>query len=209
MSRGQLSGIEKLPRAADRAIADAAAALQDRERTQLDIYEEFFNALNALKRESRGELEFSIPSFSAFNRYSIKLAHMTRRLNETREIASTIAKKFDAGDSDNLTLIAAEAVKTLVFELLNNAGEGGMDPQGAMQLANALRSATQAQGVSSKRRVSVEAEFADKARAAVSKVAKSRDGLSEDVADTILKALGVNPDPASHKGGGHKAESPQ
>jgi flagellar hook-basal body complex protein FliE len=193
MSRGQLSGIEKLPREADWVIAGAATALQDRKRTQTDVYEEFHSALEKLMAESRGELEFSIPSFSAFNRYSIKLAHMTRRLTETREIASTIAKKFDAGDSDNLTLIAAEAVKTLVFELLNNAGEGGMDPQGAMQLANALRSAAQAQGVSSKRRASVEAEFADKARAAVSKVVSSRGGASQETADIILKAIGVEP----------------
>jgi phytoene dehydrogenase-like protein len=191
MGRGPLSGIQKLPRECDLAIANAATALQDTKRSQLEIYEEFFNALNTVKRESRGELEFKIPSSSAFNRYSIKLEALTRRLNETREIASTIAARFDAGDSDNLTLIAAEAVKTLVFELLNNAGEGGMDPQGAMQLANALRAAAQAQGVSTARRVKVEKEFGERAREAVAKVARTKDGLTGETADIILKALGV------------------
>lgn len=195
MGRGQLSGIEKLPRDCDRIIADAALALQDRNRTQLDIYEEFFNALNALKRDSRGELDFAVPSFSAFNRYSIKLAAMTRRLNETREIAATIAEKFDAGDSDNLTLIAAEAVKTLVFELLNSAGESGLDAKEAMQLANALRAAAQAQGVSTKRRQSVVAEFAAKVGDAVDKVAKVK-GLTGEAAEAIkAQILGIAPQP--------------
>lgn len=195
MGRGQLSGIEKLPRDCDRIIADAALALQDRNRTQLDIYEDFFNALNALKRDSRGELDFAVPSFSAFNRYSIKLAAMTRRLNETREIAATIAKKFDAGDSDNLTLIAAEAVKTLVFELLNSAGESGLDAKEAMQLANALRAAAQAQGVSTRRRQAVVAEFAAKVGDAVDKVAKVK-GLTGEAAEAIkAQILGIAPQP--------------
>jgi hypothetical protein len=133
--RGQLSAIERLPEACSPAIAAAAAALQDRERTQTEIYQEFFAALQAVQAEHRGELEFAIPSFSAFNRYSIKLAMMTRRLEDTRRIAETIADRFDAESSDELTLIAAEAIKTLVFELLTDAGEAGIDPKGAMNLA--------------------------------------------------------------------------
>ncbi|MEI9850652.1 MAG: phage protein Gp27 family protein [Sphingomonas sp.] len=93
-------------------------------------------------------LEFAIPGRSAFNRYSIKLAFMTRRLDETREIAGTIAKRFDAEASDDLTLIAAEAIKTLIWEVLTAAGESGIDPKGAANLATALRAAAQAQGLS-------------------------------------------------------------
>lgn len=189
--RGRLSGIELLPDEASPIIAWAAEALRDRERTQLDIYEEFFNRLNALKREHRGELDFAIPSFSAFNRYSIRLATLTRRLEETREIAGAISKRFDAEASDDLTLIAAEAIKTLVFEVLTEGGEAGIDPKGAMQLAAALRSAAQAQGVSTARRVKVEKEFGEKVEEAVETIVREK-GMTAETAEAIkAKILGV------------------
>ncbi|WP_440411123.1 DUF3486 family protein [Neorhizobium petrolearium] len=189
--RGRLNGIELLPEACAHVVDWAAAELQKRERTQTEIYEDFYAKLEAIQREYRGELEFIIPSFSAFNRYSLNLARMTRRIQETREIASTMAEKWDAESSDNLTLIAAEAVKTLVFELLTAKGEAGIDPKGAMSLANALRAAAQAQGVSTARRQQVEKEFKDQAEKAVETVAKAK-GLTAETTEAILsQILGV------------------
>lgn len=189
--RGQLSAIERLPDACEPVIAWAANELRDREKTQTEIYEEFFSRLEAVKREHRGELDFVIPSFSAFNRFSLKLSALTRRLEATREIAATISERFDAEASDDLTLIAAEAIKTLVFEILTDAGESGVDPKGAMALANALHKATQAQSVSTARRQKVEKEFADKANAAIDKVAAVK-GLTKDTVEDIkAKILGV------------------
>ncbi|WP_319775504.1 DUF3486 family protein [Breoghania sp.] len=177
--RGRLSDIELLPPECDQVIAWAAAELRGRDRTQTEIYEEFHEKLDALRREHRGELEFKIPSFKAFNRYSIKQATLTRRLEETRTIASAISSSFDPEASDDLTLIAAEAIKTLVFEVLTAAGESGVDPLGAMQLANALRAATQAQGVSTTRRQKVEKEFAAKVDQAVETAARA-EGMSQE-----------------------------
>lgn len=189
--RGRLSAIELLPPEATAIIAWASDALRDRERTQLDIYQEFHDRLEALKREHRGELDFAIPSFSAFNRHSIKLATLARRLDETREITGALAEKFDAGASDNLTVIAAEAIKTLVFEVLTAAGESGIDPKGAMNLANALRAAAQAQSVSTTRRAKVEKEFGEKVEEAVATVAKVK-GITDETAGAIIdKILGV------------------
>ena len=189
--RGRLNSIELLPEECDAIIAKAAADLQDRGRTQTEIYEEFHASLEALQREHRGELEFAIPSFSSFNRYSLKLAHISGRMNQTREIAATLAEKFDAKASDDLTLIAAEAIKTLVFELLTNSGEAGLAPKAAMSLANALRAAAQAQGVSTARRQKVEADFETKAKEAVDLVQRSR-GLTDETASEILdQILGV------------------
>lgn len=189
--RGRLTAIEQLPPECDDIIAWAADALRDREQTQKDIYEEFFSRLQQLQAEHRGELEFTIPSFSAFNRYSIKLATMTRRLEETREIAGAISKRFDAEASDDLTLIAAEAIKTLVFEVLTAAGESGIDPKGAMNLANALRAAAQAQGVSTVRRERVEKQFAEQVDTAVENVARTK-GLTSETAEAIkAQILGV------------------
>ncbi|UWU13260.1 DUF3486 family protein [Rhizobium sullae] len=189
--RSRLSGIELLPEECGEIVAWAAEALQDRDRTQTDIYQEFHARMEALQKEYRGELDFRIPSFSAFNRYSIKLATVTLRMQQTREIAATLAKSWDIEASDNLTLIAAEAIKTLVFELLTSKGEAGIDPKGAMSLANALRSAAQAQGISTARRQKIETEFAENAKQAVAQVQKSK-GLSADAAEEILsKILGV------------------
>lgn len=191
MGRGRLSNIEQLPEECAHVVHWAALELQKRERPQTEIYEDFAKQLRDIQEED-GTLDFSIPSRSAFNRYSVNLAEMTKRINDTRDIASTLASKFDAGASDDLTLIAAEAIKTLIFELLTTKGEAGIDPKGAMSLANALRSAAQAQGISTARRQKVEKEFADRASEAVQTVAKAK-GLSEDGAKAILdQILGVS-----------------
>jgi hypothetical protein len=194
MGRGRLSGIELLPEACADIVAWAAEELQKRERTQTEIYEEFVGKLEALDQEYRGELEFTIPSFSAFNRYSIRLATLTQRLNQTREIATTLASKFDAAASDDLTLIASEAIKTLVFELVTAGGEAGFDPKGAKALADALFSATRAQGVSTARRQKVEAEFSKKAENVIDKVSKEMGLSSERVAQLRRDFLGVRPE---------------
>ncbi|SOC41585.1 uncharacterized protein DUF3486 [Rhizobium subbaraonis] len=192
MGRGRPSNIELLPEPCAPVVAWAAAELQKRDRTQTDIYGDFVEQLEAIQREHRGELDFAIPSFTAFNRYSLKLAMMTQRINQTREIAGTLAQAFDGSASDDLTLIAAEAIKTLVFELLTNAGEAGIDTKGAMQLAAALRSAAQAQGVSTVRRQKLDKEFAEKVGEAVDTVAQAK-GLTRDtVADIKAKVLGVS-----------------
>lgn len=184
--RGRLSAIEKLPPECDQIIAWACGELRSRDRTQIDIYEDFYLQMEALQKEFHGELDFKIPSRSAFNRYSIKQAYLTRRLEDTRAIAASISESFDAEASDDLTLIAAEAIKTLIFELLTDAGESGLDPKSAMNLANALRSATAAQGLSSKRRAQVETDFAKKADAAFEKVAMVK-GLSSDAVATLRR----------------------
>ena len=189
--RGRLSGIELLPAEASPIIAWAADELRSRDRTQTEIYEEFTLKLEELEREHRGELEFTVPSFSAFNRHAIKLATLSRRLDETREITGVLAEKFDAKASDDLTVIAAEAIKTLVFEVLTAAGESGVDPKGAMNLANALRAATQAQGVSTTRREKVEKQFAADVGKAVESVARAK-GLTAETVDAIKEqVLGV------------------
>ncbi|AQZ51922.1 DUF3486 family protein [Martelella mediterranea] len=188
--RGRLSNIDLLPAECDDVVAWAAQELAMRKRTQTEIYTEFRDRLLAIQSEY--EISFEIPSFTAFNRYSVNLARMTKRIQETREIAATIAQRIDAEASDELTLITAEAIKMLIYELLQATEDGGLDPKGAMQLANALRSAVQAQSVSSARRQKVEADFADKAKQAVQTVAKAR-GLSDEAAGEILdKLLGVN-----------------
>jgi hypothetical protein len=194
--RGRKNGLEKLPPECDGIIAHANAELRDSKRDQIEIYREFYDSCQKLMADSHGELDFVIPSKSAFNRYSIKLATLSRRLDETRDIANQLAKSFDGEASDNLTVLAAEAVKTLVFELITDGGEAGFDAKGAKALADALRSASQAQNVSTNRRQRVEKEFAGKVKEAVTAVAKQR-GFSQDTVNEIYeRVLGVPLTPA-------------
>lgn len=189
--RGQLSAIERLPPECTPIIEWADGELSARSRTQTEIYAEFCAKMQALQAEHRGELEFTIPSFQAFNRRSTKLALLTRRMEQTSEIADAIGKRFDARNSDNLTLIAAEAIKTLIFELITAEGEAGFSPKGAKELADALRSAAAAQNISTGRRSKVEKEFKADVVKAVDTVAKTK-GMSAETAEAIKsQILGV------------------
>lgn len=188
--RGRKSNIELLPKECSHVVAWAAGELQNSDRTQLDIYQEFVSRLEFEKRERRGELEFTIPSFSAFNRHSIKLDSITREINETREMAAAIAGTFDAEESDDLTLIAAEAIKSLVFQLATTKKDL-IDPKAVQSLANGLHKAAQAQGVSTARRQKLEQEVAAKARAAVKAVAKAKGLTAEGTQEIMDQFLGV------------------
>lgn len=182
--RGRLSAIDLLPEECEPVINWAAHELANRDRTQLEIFAEFKQKLIALQGEIG--LDFDIPSFSSFNRYSLRLAGMSRRLEQTREIAATISERMDAQGSDDLTLIAAEAIKTLIFEVLQDAGEGGISPKGAMELANALRAASAAQVSSSNRRLKIEAE--EKAR----RVEADMKANAEKALDTLSREPGIS-----------------
>lgn len=190
--RGRLSSIELMPPECDSIISWAASELAGRDRTQTDIYAEFVSQCEALMAEHRGELEFDIPSFSAFNRYSIRLARLTRRLEQTRDIVATIAKKFDARESDDLTIMTAETLKSLVLHMLADAGDEGMEPKDAMMLASAFRQAAQAQSISTERRRKIERDFEARVGEAVETVAKTR-GLTAETTEAIkAQILGVN-----------------
>lgn len=174
--RGRLSTIDLLPPEADETVLWACQALRTRERTQLDIHDEF-NARLA-------DLGIGQISKSAFNRHSVRLAEVSRRVESTREISAVLTEKLQPGQEDDLTIMTAELIKTLVFELLNNAGEAGFDPKEAMQMANAIKLAANAQHISTDRRVKLEKELAARVESAVDKVAKTQ-GLSLEVIEGI------------------------
>ncbi|WP_428700193.1 DUF3486 family protein [Stappia sp.] len=187
--RGRLSAIDILPEECDAAVTWAAQELTGRDRTQTEIYAEFREKLIAVQGETGAS--FDVPSFSSFNRYSVKLAAMARRIEETRNIATALSDRLDAGASDDLTVIAAEAIKTLIFEILQSAGEGGLSTKGAQELANALRAAAAAQSVSTSRRQKVEAEIAEKFEEVVDTVGKEAGLSGERVAQLRRDFLGV------------------
>ncbi len=188
--RGRLSSFDTLPPEADHIVSWAASELSDREKTQTDIYAEFVTRCQALMAEHRGELEFRIPSFSSFNRYSLRQARLSRRLDQTREIVATLAQKHDAKASDDLTIIAGEMLKSLVLHMLGDAADG-VAPEDLKRLADGLKAAQVAQNLSADRRAKIETAVKDKMAEAVETVAKAR-GLTGETTEAIkAQILGV------------------
>lgn len=191
--RGRLSSIELLPPEAEPIVAWAMGELRARKHTQLDILDEFNKRLRKLAAET--EIAIEPISLSAFNRHALRLATTARRLEETRSIAAALTERLEPGDADDLTVMIAETIKTLIFEILeagvDKKGRPAIDPKGAMELARALHSAASAQAVSSARRTKVEKEFAAKAAAAIDSVAKAKGLTAETVSDIKAQILGV------------------
>ena len=190
IGRGRLSSFDLLPPEADAIVSWAASELSDRDKTQTDIYGEFVARCQALMAEHRGELEFRIPAFSSFNRYSVRQARLSRRLDQTREIVAVLAEKHDAKASDDLTIIAGEMVKSTVLHLLGEAADG-MAPKELKELADAMRSAQTAQNMSSDRKAKETAQLQKRLGEAVEAVAKAK-GLTAETTEQIkAEILGV------------------
>lgn len=188
--RGRLSSFETLPTEADAIVAWAAGELADRDKTQTDIYAEFVAKCQALMAEHRGELEFRIPAFSSFNRFSLRQARLSRRLDQTREIVAVLAEKHDAKASDDLTIIAGEMIKSVVLHMLGDAADG-IAPKQLKELADAFRSAQAAQNLSSARKTKETQALQAKLGEAVDAVAKAK-GLTAETAEQIkAEILGV------------------
>lgn len=187
MGRGRLSSFDTLPTEAEGIVAWAASELADRDKSQTDIYAEFVTKCDALMREHRGELEFDIPAFSSFNRYSIRQARLSKRLTETREIVAVLAQKHDAKASDDLTIISGEMIKSVVLHMLGD-GADGIAPKDLKALADAFRAAQQAQNMSTDRKTKEDAKLAARVGEAVESVAKAR-GMSAETVQAVKAAI--------------------
>lgn len=183
--RGKLSTIQQLPEEAQPAVQWALKELTSTERTQVDILKEFNERLHEIDPKTNPI------SSSAFNRHSMRLSQMTRRMAQTREIASAVSEHLGAKTSDDLTIMAAEAIKTLIFELLGDASDGDIAPLEAMRLATALKQATHAQHISTDRRTRIDGDFKDAASKALDQVGR-RKGISSETVKNIKKEfLGI------------------
>lgn len=188
--RGRLSSLDLLPNEVDPIVAWAAGELADRDKSQTEIYGEFVTRCDALMREHRGELEFQIPSFSSFNRFSIRQARLSRRLDQTRDIVKVLAEKHDAKASDDLTVIAGEMIKSVVLHMLGDAADG-IAPKQLKELADAFRSAQSAQNMSSTRRLRETEQLKTKLGDAVDAVARAKGLTAETTEDIKASILGV------------------
>ena len=188
--RGRLSSFDLLPMEAGHIVAWAAGELADRDKTQTDIYGEFVTRCEALMREHRGELEFTIPAFSSFHRYSTQQYRLSQRLSQTRDIVKVLAEKHDAQASDDLTVIAGEMIKSVVLHMLGDAADG-IAPKQLKELADAFRSAQAAQNLSSTRKAKETAALQTRLGEAVEAVGKAKGLTKETVEAFKAEMLGV------------------
>ena len=187
--RGRLSNIKLLPQECSDIVIWAAGALQANQRTQLDIYQEFVLKLEERQRESRGELDIKIPSYSSFNRYSIDLDATTREMNEAREMATAVLSGLDHDDGDSITKFVGEALKAAVMAMLR-AQKGKLNSKNLNELASTMRMVAMAQATSAAHRQKLEAELAEKTKEAVKEVGR-KNGISPETLEEINRALGA------------------
>ena len=177
--RGRLSSLELLPEEAQEDVTWARVELARTDRTQADILHDFNGRLIDKGIEP--------VSKSAFNRASIKLAAMSRRLTEARAVFEGLAPQFTAETVDEQTVVLGEMIKLLIFDLVQNDGDT-ISPKGAMELANAHLAVIRSQTVSAERRRKLEADFKAEAAKEVGKVADKL-GLSPELRQNLNAEL--------------------
>jgi hypothetical protein len=191
--RGRLSSIDILPDWAAPAILNALHALKVNKLTQLEILDQLNAELRTLGFQE-GELSPPQVSRSAFNRKSMRIAAIGQRLADTREIAAVLAARFEDGGDEDLTLLASETIKTIVFEMMENAGDIPASAKSAEMMANfatAIKAAEQAKKVSADTRLVIDKNFRKAAEGAIDAVARQK-GLSPDVKKAFMaEVLGV------------------
>lgn len=188
--RPRPSAIDQLPEECEAIVAWAAQELANTPRSQTEIYAEFRDKLMALQGELG--LGFDIPHFSSFNRHALRLAKVTARLQRSQMIADAVVARTDGEDADKLTQASTRLLKTIIFEMMENAADDGFVPKEAHQAAAALYRLTMAENISTQRRQKLQAEIEAQTKEAVISVAKAK-GLSEETAQDILsKILGVD-----------------
>lgn len=191
--RPRLSSIEMLPEECEDIVAWAGMELSRRERSLTDIYGEFKEKLIALQGELG--LGFPIPAFSSFGRHSVRLSNLRGRANRATLLAKALNEGADAQTEDELTRAATLTLKTLIFEMLEYAGEAGFNPKEALALCGAMRQLAAAETISTGRRQKLDKEFSAKAEKIIDQVAKEKGMSSDTVAQLRRDFLGVREKP--------------
>ena len=193
--RGRISSIDKLPAWCDPAVRDAFTSLKEAKLTQIEILDGLNGAIRAAAWQEGITDPDKIPqiSKSAFNRRSMRLAAMGRRLEETREIAAILTPRFEGDDGEQIALLLAQTIKSLTYEMLESAGELKADGETAEMLmfaARAAKHAEEAKRISADTKSKILKEFTAKAEQTVDAVGKAK-GFSADTIAAFKTALGA------------------
>jgi len=190
--RGRLSWWDTLPDWAEPVRVWAYEQLNEAKLTQLEILDEVNNRLRAAAWAEGVTTDVPQASRSSLNRAAMRLAKLGKRLRETAEIAAVLAPQLDKAADDSVTQMVAQTIKTLVSEMLANAGELSADGDTAemlMMSSRALKHAEEARKISTDTRHRLQEELAAKAEKAIETVGKAQGSTPETIA-ALRKAIG-------------------
>jgi hypothetical protein len=186
--RGWLSNIDLLPEEAHPHVRAAYDALAADKRTQDSIRDELNSHLLALGLApiSRG----------SFHRKALALSKVGSQIAKAREVAAIFAEKLDSMPDGDVGMLINEMVKLIIYQMTERltVEDIATTAKDVKDISLALYRLEQAGGASVSRRQSVVDQARNTAAEAVRKVAKDK-GMSSDMEETILRALGVAGDP--------------
>ncbi|RXF75069.1 phage protein Gp27 family protein [Hansschlegelia zhihuaiae] len=169
--RGRLSSMDLVPDHAQSEIVWAIQELNKRERSQEDIRFELNDRLAAL---GVGPI-----SKSAFNRRSMRLAALRRKITMSREIFAGLADEFTADKVDENTVALGEVIKMTIADLVSD-GEDRSTKE-VLDIARAFSAITTGQKASTERRQKIRIEEKAKAAAAIDTLVKNAEETGQPV----------------------------
>ena len=182
MPKDQQSSIDRLP---DDIREQLNAMLQDPRLTQVAVKEKI-NAI--LEADGHPEL-----SYSAINRYKVRMDKIGARIRQSREVARMWVGKLGAEPQGEVGKLLNEMVRNLAFEATTEMldGEAPIEPKMLKDLAIAIERLERASSENVKRDEQVRKQALEQA-AAIAGSSVKKGGLTEAVADEIRrKILGI------------------
>lgn len=191
--RGRLSSIEMIGEDYEDIKVWATGELNLRTRPQSEILVEF-NARLEVRARELGD-DFVPISRSAFNRYSMQRDRLGREMMYAMEISRVLIDRIQPGDSDTLTIVAAEAIKTAIFQRLSDEKLEMKDIKAG---ADALKSANVAQKTSSDRKSKLDAQKAEQeAQEANQRREREREEAAANAVEAAVTEAGISADRAA------------
>lgn len=183
--RGRLSSIDLLPEEAWPHVKQALAALSENKREAESIRQELNLHLSGIE-------DCQPISRSAFNRKSLQLAKIGMDISRAREMAAVFAEKVIDMPEGDVGMLINEMCKVIIYNMTAEVSSLDMETSAKMmkEVSLAVYRLEQAGAISSKRRSAIEDRAKQEAGEAVKKVVKEK-GMSADIEQTFLKALGV------------------
>lgn len=169
--RGRLSSMDAVPDFAQGEIVWAIQELNKRDRSQDEI--------RADLNERLEKLGVAPISRSAFNRKSMRLAALRRKITMSREIFAGLADEFTADKVDENTVALGEVIKMTIADLISD-GEDRSTKE-VLDIARAFSAITSGQKASTERRQKIRLEEKSKAAAAVDTLVKNAEATGQPV----------------------------
>lgn len=183
-TRPRPTAVDQLPEECEGIVAWAAQELAKTGRAQTDIYAEFRKKLIALQGELG--LGFDIPHYSSFTRHNTRVKALMDRQRRAQMIADAVVTGSDGQDEDRLARATVRMLRTLIFEMMEGAVDGGFKPKEAASAAQALRHLAAAENASTARLEKIKAQTKE----VVEAVGRAK-GVTQEAMDEINRRLGV------------------